>query len=391
MSDSQQSIKVLEELFQKLSVATADNRHEIASEVASFLNGNIIEHDVPEHFFGELAKGIKDKKTAANAMQAVAHIANQSNLSPSVEPYIVQLVPAICTNAGNKDKEIQSVASETLISIVNAVNPVAIKALLPHLTNAIVETNKWQEKIAILAAISAMVDAAKDQVALRMPELIPVLSETMWDTKKEVKAAATAAMTKATETVDNKDIERFIPSLIQCIADPTEVPETVHLLGATTFVAEVTPATLSIMVPLLSRGLNERETGIKRKSAVIIDNMCKLVEDPQVIAPFLGKLLPGLKSNFATIADPEAREVTLRALKTLRRVGNVGEDDAIPEVSHAGDVSTTLQVVNELLKDETVAPRFKIVVEYIAAIGADLIDERIIDQQAWFTHITHTV
>ena len=388
MSDSQQSIKVLEELFQKLSVATADNRHEIASEVASFLNGNIIEHDVPEHFFGELVKGIKDKKTAANAMQAVAHIANQSNLSPSVEPYIVQLVPAICTNAGNKDKEIQSVASETLISIVNAVNPVAIKALLPHLTNAIVETNKWQEKIAILAAISAMVDAAKDQVALRMPELIPVLSETMWDTKKEVKAAATAAMTKATETVDNKDIERFIPSLIQCIADPTEVPETVHLLGATTFVAEVTPATLSIMVPLLSRGLNERETGIKRKSAVIIDNMCKLVEDPQVIAPFLGKLLPGLKSNFATIADPEAREVTLRALKTLRRVGNVGEDDAIPEVSHAGDVSTTLQVVNELLKDETVAPRFKIVVEYIAAIGADLIDERIIDQQAWFTHIT---
>ncbi|CAI4627561.1 CPA_1a_G0037690.mRNA.1.CDS.1 [Saccharomyces cerevisiae] len=388
MSDSQQSIKVLEELFQKLSVATADNRHEIASEVASFLNGNIIEHDVPEHFFGELAKGIKDKKTAANAMQAVAHIANQSNLSPSVEPYIVQLVPAICTNAGNKDKEIQSVASETLISIVNAVNPVAIKALLPHLTNAIVETNKWQEKIAILAAFSAMVDAAKDQVALRMPELIPVLSETMWDTKKEVKAAATAAMTKATETVDNKDIERFIPSLIQCIADPTEVPETVHLLGATTFVAEVTPATLSIMVPLLSRGLNERETGIKRKSAVIIDNMCKLVEDPQVIAPFLGKLLPGLKSNFATIADPEAREVTLRALKTLRRVGNVGEGDAIPEVSHAGDVSTTLQVVNELLKDETVAPRFKIVVEYIAAIGADLIDERIIDQQAWFTHIT---
>lgn len=163
MSDSQQSIKVLEELFQKLSVATADNRHEIASEVASFLNGNIIEHDVPEHFFGELAKGIKDKKTAANAMQAVAHIANQSNLSPSVEPYIVQLVPAICTNAGNKDKEIQYVASETLISIVNAVNPVAIKALLPHLTNAIVETNKWQEKIAILAAFSAMVDAAKDR------------------------------------------------------------------------------------------------------------------------------------------------------------------------------------------------------------------------------------
>ncbi|CAI5062911.1 AVN_HP_G0084310.mRNA.1.CDS.1 [Saccharomyces cerevisiae] len=142
------------------------------------------------------------------------------------------------------------------------------------------------------------------------------------------------------------------------------------------------------MVPLLSRGLAERETSIKRKAAVIIDNMCKLVEDPQVVAPFLGKLLPGLKNNFATIADPEAREVTLKALKTLRRVGNVGEDDVLPEISHAGDVSTTLGVIKELLEPEKVAPRFTIVVEYIAAIAANLIDERIIDQQTWFTHVT---
>ncbi|CAI4740781.1 AKR_collapsed_G0047210.mRNA.1.CDS.1 [Saccharomyces cerevisiae] len=61
----------------------------------------------------------------------------------------------------------------------------------------------------------------------------------------------------------------------------------------------------------------------------------------------LGKLLPGLKNNFATIADPEAREVTLKALKTLRRVGNVGEDDVLPEISHAGDVSTTLGVIKD--------------------------------------------
>ena len=37
-------------------------------------------------------------------------------------------------------------------------------------------------------------------------------------------------------------------------------------------------ATLSIMAPLLSRGLAERDTAIKRKAAVIVDNMCKLVE-----------------------------------------------------------------------------------------------------------------
>ena len=57
------------------------------------------------------------------------------------------------------------------------------------------------------------------------------------------------------------------------------------------------------MVPLLDRGLAERETAIaiKRKSAVIVDNMCKLVEDLQIVAPFLSK-------NYNTLVDPEARE-----------------------------------------------------------------------------------
>ncbi|AMD20039.1 HCL112Cp [Eremothecium sinecaudum] len=388
MSDSDQSIKVLGELLEKLSVATAENREATATEIASFLNGNIIEHDVPEEFFKNLKKAVGDKKTAAAALEAIAHIANESNLSPSVEPYIVDMVPDICGKCGDKDKDIQAIASKTLLAITKAIDAVAVKVILPHMTNALNSTSKWQEKVSILAAISSLVESCKTQVALRMPELIPALSEAMWDTKKEVKQAATATMTKSTETVENKDIERFIPKLIECIADPKEVPETVHLLGATTFVTEVTPATLSIMVPLLNRGLAERETSIKRKAAVIIDNMCKLVEDPQVVAPFLEKLLPGLKNNFATIADPEAREVTLRGLKTLRRVGNVSEDDVLPEVSHAGDVATTRAVFDELTKDKTIEPRFAPVVEYIAGIAGELIDERIIDQQAWFTHVT---
>ncbi|CAI4404686.1 BAF_collapsed_G0027660.mRNA.1.CDS.1 [Saccharomyces cerevisiae] len=388
MSDSQQSITVLEELFRKLETATSETREGISSELSSFLNGNIIEHDVPEVFFDEFQKAIQSKQKALNTLGAVAYIANETNLSPSVEPYIVATVPSVCSKAGSKDNDVQLAATKALKAIASAVNPVAVKALLPHLIHSLETSNKWKEKVAVLEVISVLVDAAKEQIALRMPELIPVLSESMWDTKKEVKEAATTTITKATETVDNKDIERFIPKLIECIANPNEVPETVHLLGATTFVAEVTPATLSIMVPLLSRGLAERETSIKRKAAVIIDNMCKLVEEPQVVAPFLGKLLPGLKNNFATIADPEAREVTLKALKTLRRVGNVGEDDVLPEISHAGDVSTTLGVIKELLEPEKVAPRFTIVVEYIAAIAANLIDERIIDQQTWFTHVT---
>ncbi|EMG47961.1 CEF3 Elongation factor 3 [Candida maltosa Xu316] len=386
-SESQYSTEVLSELLSKLQVA--DNKDEAASNISTFLNSSIVEHDVPVEFFEDLKKQIKSKdaNTSIAALDAYKHIASANGLSPSVEPYVVDLVDEVAAKSGDKNKDVQVAASAALLAIASAITPTAVKAILPKLIGNLTTTNKWTEKVAILKAVSQLVDTAKDQIALRMPELIPVLSEAMWDTKKEVKEAATATMTKSTETIDNKDIEKFIPQLISCIAKPTEVPETVHLLGATTFVSEVTMATLSIMAPLLSRGLAERDTAIKRKAAVIVDNMCKLVEDPQIVAPFMDSLLPGLKSNFANMADPEARDVTNRALTTLRRVGAVGDNDEIPEISTAGDIPVTLNEFNKLIADKKIAKRFDVALNYIAAIAGDLVDEREIQPETWLQNV----
>ena len=386
-SESKYSAEVLSELLSKLQVA--NDKDEAAANVSSFLNSSIIEHDVPVEFFDDLKKQINDKKAsvAEAALTAYAHIASANDLSPTVEPYVVALAGDVASKSGDKSKEVAAAADAALLAIATAITPTAIKALLPQLMENLSTTNKWTEKVSILKAVSQLVDTAKAQIALRMPELIPSLSEAMWDTKKEVKEAAHATMTKSTETIDNKDIEKFIPKLIECIAKPTEVPETVHLLGATTFVSEVTMATLSIMAPLLSRGLAERDTAIKRKAAVIVDNMCKLVDDPQVVAPFLSTLLPALKANFSTIADPEARGVTQRALTTLKRVGAVSEDDVIPEVSTAGDIAVTLGVFKDLVADQKIGARFGVAENYIAAIAGDLIDERDIHPGSWTTNL----
>lgn len=52
---------------------------------------------------------------------------------------------------------------------------------------------------------------------------------------------------------------------------------------------------LAIMVPLLIRGLRHNETPIKRKTAMIIANMSKLVNNPVDATVFLPRLLPGMK------------------------------------------------------------------------------------------------
>jgi elongation factor 3 len=236
-----------------------------------------------------------------------------------------------------------------------------------------------------LECIEALVETAPAQLAFLVPTLIPVVSDGMWDTKPEVKKKAYGTMEKVCGLIVNKDIEKFIPELIKCIAKPENVPETVHLLGATTFVTDVYEPTLAIMVPLLERGLADRDTPIKRKSAVIVDNMCKLVEDPQIVAAFLPKLMPALKKNYDNLADPEAREKTRQGLDTLKRVGAVKEDGSAPEVSKAGDIATVSAILKSILesKHKAVISSSEPSIEYISAICGQLIDEKVTDVASW--------
>jgi elongation factor 3 len=276
------------------------------------------------------------------------------------------------------------VAAQTAAeAIVAAANPNAVKAIIPHLSHSLETAQKWPEKMTDLKCIETLTASAPAQMAFRVPELIPVISGAMWDTKTEVKKAAYGTMEKICALISNKDIERFIPELIKCISKPENVPETVHLLGATTFVTDVHEPTLAIMVPLLERGLVERETAIKRKSAVIIDNMCKLVEDPQIVAAFLPKLMPALEKNYDNLADPEAREKTRQALDTLIRVGAV-KDGKIPELERYGDISTIAANLKAVLPSKyKLDDKFAPVVTYIGAIGGQLIDEKDYESLNW--------
>ena len=271
----------------------------------------------------------KDTHAREKALDAILAIAQHSSVSPAMEPYILALLGPTLAAVSDKMNSVKELAQQAALAIVKSINANAVKAALPAIVKSILTAQKWAEKMTGLACIEALVESAPTQLATRVPDLIPVVSESMWDTKPEVKKAAYATMEKVCALISNKDIERFIPELIKCIAKPENVPETVHLLGATTFVTDVHEPTLAIMVPLLDRGLAERETAIKRKSAVIVDNMCKLVEDPQIVAAFLPKLMPALNKNYDTLADPEAREKTKQGLDTLIRVGAV-VDGKIP-------------------------------------------------------------
>ncbi len=122
----------------------------------------------------------------------------------------------------------------------------------------------------------------------------------MADARQQVAKAAWSCQQKVFTLQGNRDIKACVQDILTCMAKPTLVSDTITKLSATTFVQEVVSPALSVMVPVLVRGL-ACETVIKRRTCMIIANMAKLVNDPAQATPFLPKLLPGLEVGDAPV------------------------------------------------------------------------------------------
>ncbi|KAF8638825.1 hypothetical protein AX17_001883 [Amanita inopinata Kibby_2008] len=342
-------------------------------------------------FAEAITKGLADKKSpsaresSANAIRIIV----QSGAAKALEPIFLSsgLFSALLDAFADKMPAVRAAAVETVREYISAMNPWAAATILPPILHQIKMAGKWQVKTGALVVLDQLVVSAPSQTAKLMPDIVPVLAEAIWDTKADVKKAARESLTKATALVSNKDIERFIPALIKALINPVEeVPNTIALLSATTFVSEVDSPTLSLMVPLLSRGLSEKLTATKRKVAVIIDNMSKLVDSPITVRPFIPKLLPGLIKAETTIGDPEARGVVGRAIATLRQVGQIpvdsdGSDLPPLKIVEPGHVSPLLLAIYKKLGSEVTSNH--IAAKYSCTLASNLMNVRNFDVAEW--------
>jgi len=224
--------------------------------------------------FGEVVvKALSDKKNsvaregAADSIRALVKAGAIKALEPIFTPS--GIYNGLLENFADKAPAARTAAIEAVREYVVSMNVWAAPILLPVLLQFIRTAGKWQAKIGGLTIFDQLIVSAPIPVSLAMYQIIPVLSATVWDTKTEVKKAARDSLTKAAALASNKDIEQLIPALIKAHINPTEeVPKTIRLLSATTFVADVDSSTLALVEPLLSRGLNEKLTAIKRNVAV---------------------------------------------------------------------------------------------------------------------------
>jgi elongation factor 3 len=268
--------------------------------------------------------GKNDDAIIIDGLNAFKALATESMVS--AEAFLVNSMTSVLKAAGSKSKNVRQAAEEAATAICTGVSSHCVRELLNHFFVAGAVGSAWQSRALAWKLLTGFADSAPEQVAICIPLIMPELTVSMCDVKKEVKESATAAMLAACEVIGNSDIEPMTAHIVRSINNPDEVPEIMHKLAGVAFVQSVNSSALGMVVPLLIRGLTSRSIATRRQSAVIIDNMSKLVDEVIDAAPFLPTLLPALTTAADAMSDPEARSVMERSCAQLNRLSESCEE-----------------------------------------------------------------
>jgi len=319
-----------------------------------------------------LVAQIASKGGAQTALADLAVLAKAKKRE--AEPFFVAAFPEISAAFGDKSKAVREAALETVNAFTESLSPFAVHVLLPHLLAGISVKAKPPQKEMTLNVIATLAQRFPEVIGSVLVTLVTPVADLTCDIKKEVKTAAVACMTAICNCTGNRDLEPFLPSVIEAASSIQNTHSCVDKLAGCIFVQNVEAPALAATLPVLARGLNDKSEEVKRTCCQIVDNMCKLVEDPAEVLPLMPRLEPLVKAATEKISDPEARGMAERAYKTLQKAAGQGAED-IKTVEPA-DVSKLLL---EFLK----ADANEVITAHVAGLAAAATNMRKFDAAIW--------
>eukprot|EP00560_Eucampia_antarctica_P000810 CAMPEP_0197832592 /NCGR_PEP_ID=MMETSP1437-20131217/15290_1 /TAXON_ID=49252 ORGANISM="Eucampia antarctica, Strain CCMP1452" /NCGR_SAMPLE_ID=MMETSP1437 /ASSEMBLY_ACC=CAM_ASM_001096 /LENGTH=561 /DNA_ID=CAMNT_0043436037 /DNA_START=92 /DNA_END=1777 /DNA_ORIENTATION=+ len=249
------------------------------------------------------------------------------------EPFVVPTLAAALDESASSHSYLREAATDTATAIIELSNPHALPGLICPVLFEAFHSPEWRVKENALDRMKQCASHAPRQMSVLLPQIIPTITTQIWDTKPQVGKAASSAILAACQTNLNPDVAPAIPAVVLAICKPKETVRAIDELKATTFVATVDASTLAILCPILSRGLKERLAINKRSCCIVIDNMSKLVDSPDAVAPFGPLLVPELKKVADNVQFEEIRDAALAALQSLTKaLGHSSIDEAIASV-----------------------------------------------------------
>ncbi|KAI8639859.1 armadillo-type protein [Parasitella parasitica] len=239
------------------------------------------------------------------------------------EPYIIQIIPLLLVCSSDANMDVREASSDAARVIMSKISGHCVKLILPSILEGLDE-RQWRTKKASVELLGSMAYCAPKQLSVSLPNIIPRISEVLADTHSQVQAAANRSLQLFGEVISNPEIQELVPVLLKALCDPNgKTAPALTALLQTSFVHYIDPPSLALVMPILERGLRERTTEIKTKSAQIVGNMASLTDQKDLV-PYLNIILPGLHQ---VLVDPvpAARGTAAKALGAL--VEKLGEEN----------------------------------------------------------------
>ena len=226
----------------------------------------------------------------------LSSIVNESN-----ESSFINLIKFIFMIFSGKNKKFYQVADNVIKKIISNVNPWFTPYISEILCSFIENSERSQKEFAYSAFIT-LIEKNTKQITICMPTLVPIFSSDVNDVSTNVKINSTKCLELVLKCSGNADLDVFVPQVLKGLKDPSTIYDCVEALASCVFVQNVESPALSITTPILLRGLNDKKTVTKRKTCVIINNMCELIEHPKEILPFYERLKKLLDFSVDTIS-----------------------------------------------------------------------------------------
>eukprot|EP00002_Diphylleia_rotans_P033723 TRINITY_DN719_c0_g2_i1.p1 TRINITY_DN719_c0_g2~~TRINITY_DN719_c0_g2_i1.p1 ORF type:complete len:2625 (-),score=670.03 TRINITY_DN719_c0_g2_i1:1508-9382(-) len=238
------------------------------------------------------------------------------------EPYIVKILPFLLTAFGDSNGEVRTAALGTSRVIMSQLSGHGVKFVLPVILKGLDE-KAWRARQGSIEMLGNMAYCAPKQLSTCLPAVVPKIVEVMVDTHPQVQEAAKEALNRIASVIQNAEVQGLVSTLIGALTEPNiKTKAALEALLNTSFVHRVDSPSLALIVPVLHRGLRERNSETKKRAAQIIGSMCSL-SDAKDLIPYLPMMLPTLRECLVD-PIPEARAVSARAIGSL--VKGVGEE-----------------------------------------------------------------